>query len=541
DIKAAVPDYPYSSDCDAETVLAAYLKWGKDCVYHLKGMYAFAIYDRSDASLFLVRDRIGKKPLYYSINDKGIVFGSVLAPIMEMPGIEKTINRRVLSRYIYQQYICAPDTIFENVYELEPGSWLSFKEGKTTHEKYWDIAECYDKYSYSQVDDFDEAKFTLKNLITDSVKRRLMSDVPLGTFLSGGYDSSLVSAVAQSLSGDPIKTFCIGFEDKAHDESGYAEAVARHLGTDHETLIINEKMMLELVESIPKFFDEPFADSSQIPTMLVSSLARSKVTVALSGDGGDEFYCGYNVYDMVSRAQKLDSLGDLAYSLTNPLKLTKHLPFKVRVVAENRGSNTKTQLGAPGYFELAEDLVNRSYEGESLPVRYETEDRYVTDDWAVKRMLLDMDTYLPGDILTKVDRSSMKYSLECRCPLLDQDVMEYSFRIPQKFKYTESGDKKHILKEIAYDYIPRELLDRPKKGFGVPLNLWMRGPLKEELLSLSEPSFVRDQGLFNEDRVSSMVKKFMRSGDAGPGTGMNYSKFCWSYLVFQMWYRYYIG
>ena len=538
EIKEALSDYPYSSDCDAETVLAAYLRWGENCTDHLKGMYAFGIYDRENRTLFLARDRIGKKPLYYALNDKGIVFSSVLSPIMEMPGFQKNIRRSVLSRYIFQQYICAPDTIFENVYELEPGCRLTWSPEEMSKRRYWDIAEIYGQNSRIPVTDYEEAKAELKYLITEAVRKRLMSDVPLGTFLSGGYDSSLVTAIAQSISDIPMKTFCIGFEDAAHDESGYAAGVARHLGTDHKTLTIHENTMLDLVNSIPKYFDEPFADSSQIPTMLVSSLARSEVTVALSGDGGDEFYSGYNVYDRVRQAQKLDRLGETVWTLTHPIGLTKHLPFKVRTIAENRDPETKTQLGAPEYFRLAEELVIPSKD--SLPIKYRSESRYGTDDWVVKRMLLDMDTYLPGDILTKVDRASMKYSLECRCPLLDQDVMEYSFRIPQEFKYTPEGDKKHILKDITYDFIPKELLDRPKKGFGVPLDAWMKGPLREELETVSDPAFVKSQGLFADQKVSAMVASFLEKGDAGPGTGKNYSKFCWSYLMFQKWYRHFI-
>lgn len=538
EIKQNLSDYPYRSDCDAETVLAAYLKWGTSCVNHLNGMYAFAIYDRNENLVFLARDRIGKKPLYYALNEKGIVFSSVLTPIMEMPGFKKRINRKVLSRYIYQQYICAPDTVFEDTYELEPGCILTFKGGEVIKTRYWDIADIYQKNSSGQVSDYGEARSILKHLITDAVKSRLMSDVPLGTFLSGGYDSSLVTAIAQSISDTPIKTFCIGFDDEAHDESGYAARVAKHLGCDHKTLMIDEGTMLKLVDSIPQFFDEPFADSSQIPTMLVSSLARSEVTVALSGDGGDEFYCGYNVYDRVKQAKKLDRLGEAVYSLTGPLGLTGRLPLKVRTVAENRDPETKTQLGAPGYFKLAEELVKNCRD--PLPVKYPMESRYSTDDWVVRRMLLDMDTYLPGDILTKVDRASMKYSLECRCPLLDQEVMEYSFRIPQEFKYTPDGDKKHILKDITYDFIPKSLMERPKKGFGVPLDTWMKGPLREELEAVSEPAFVKAQGLFEDVKVSEMVSSYLEKGDAGPGTGSNYSKFCWSYLIFQKWYRHFI-
>ncbi len=244
--------------------------------------------------------------------------------------------------------------------------------------------------------------------------------------------------------------------------------------------------MFELVESIPQYYDEPFADSSQIATMMVSKLARERVTVALSGDGGDEFFCGYNIYENVAQAQKLDMLGGLVHGICHlpglrQAHIEEKLPFKVRVIAGNREKESKTQFGAGNYIVKARAMVGELGSDEkALPIHYLMESRYGVKNWQVRRMLLDMDTYLPGDILCKVDRASMKYSLESRCPILDPDVMEFSYRIPHAYKYAGS-DKKHILKEIAYDYIPRALLERPKVGFGVPLDQWLRGQLKDQL------------------------------------------------------------
>ena len=317
------------------------------------------------------------------------------------------------------------------------------------------------------------------------------------------------------------------------------------MGTDHTELYIDEKQMFGLVESIPTYYDEPFADSSQIPSMLVAALAREKVTVVLSGDGGDEFYCGYNIYENVAQAQMLDGLGGIVHGVCNfPLVrrtgIGDKLPFRVRVIAENRNRETKTQFGASNYIVRAQKMVrNDGMQRHTMPCHYETESGYGEDRWQIRRMLLDMDTYLPGDILCKVDRASMKYSLEARCPVLDKDVMEYSFRIPHSFKF-HKGDKKHILKDIAYDYIPKELLDRPKVGFGVPLDKWLRGPLKEQLLDYSEKGYLERQGIFDAEYVSGMIRDYIRTGDGGPATGANYSKLSWSFFIFEQWYQQYL-
>ena len=547
EIREKLTEYSFKSNCDTEVIIAAYLKWGIDCVQRFNGMFAIALFDRKSGEVYLVRDRIGKKPLYYLKNEDGIVFASELKPIMKYPGFSKNIRRGVLSRYLYQQYINAPDTIFENVYKLEPGSVLRFREGKIATWKYWDITQVYKRQLAAPVTDYEEAKEGLKELLKQSVSARMISDVPIGAFLSGGYDSSLVSAIAQEYSEMPLKTFSIGFHEERYNEAKYAKAVAEYLGTDHTELYIDEKDMFDLVDSIPKYYDEPFADSSQIATMLVSSLARKYVTVALSGDGGDEFFCGYNVYENVRQAQKLDRLGAMAHTCCGlpgfkQLKLEERLPFKVRVIAGNREKESKTQFGAGNYIVMAERMVDHTGAetdtDKRLPVHYLTETRYGVKDWQIRRMLLDMDTYLPGDILCKVDRASMKYSLEARCPILDTAVMEYSYRIPHEFKY-KNGDKKHILKDIAYDYIPKELLERPKVGFGVPLDKWLRGPLKEQLTDYSGYDYLKRQGIFDAAYVSDMISSYIKTGDAGPATGANYSKLAWSFFVFQQWYRYY--
>lgn len=542
ELKEELADYPFRSSCDTEVIIAAYLKWGISCVERFNGMFAIAIADRKRNRFYLARDRIGKKPLYYWSEEEHLVFASELKPIMLCTGFRKEIRRDILPRFLFQQYINAPETVFENVYKLEPGMILTWEDGSISVHKYWDIGRTYHEMMKNPVKDYGEAKETLTKLLKRSVERRMIADVPLGTFLSGGYDSSLITALAQEQSQKPVKTFSIGFYEKRYNEAEYAKQVAKALGTSHTELYIDEAEMFKLVESIPHYYDEPFADSSQIPSMLVSALAEKDVTVVLSGDGGDEFFCGYNIYENVAQAQLLDIPGGLIYGMCqlpglNRLHMTDRLPFRVRVVARNRNRETKTQFGASSYTVRAGRMV--ADKEKNLPCHYERESDYGVKNWQIRRMLLDMDTYLPGDILCKVDRASMKYSLEARCPILDPEVMEYSFKIPHSFKY-KGGDKKHILKDIAYDYIPRKLLERPKVGFGVPLDKWLRGPLKEQLLDYSEESYLNRQGIFDGKYVSDMIRSYLLVGDGGPATGANYSKLSWSFFTFQQWYHYYM-
>lgn len=539
-LKEQLKQYEFVSTCDTEVIIAAYLEWGIDCIRKLNGMFAIAIFDRETGEVFLVRDRIGKKPLYYWYQDKNLVFASELKPIMACPGFQRNIRTDVLGRFLYHQYINAPDSIFEKVYKLEPGSILKFAGGEITIWKYWSVRDVYKKGKALGAASYGEAKEELKNILKTAVKERMIADVPIGTFLSGGYDSSLVTAIAQEISKNPVKTFSIGFHEERFNEARYAKEVADYLGTRHTEMYIDETQMFELVDSIPLYYDEPFADSSQIPSMLVSELARKEVTVALSGDGGDEFFCGYNNYTIIGQAQKLDGVGELLYKLlTFPgirrLELLNKLPWKVRVIALNRNNETKTQLVSEYYYKLVKKMIRL----EIQPICYPIEHVYQEKNWQERRMLLDMDTYLPGDILCKMDRASMKYSLENRCPILDTAVMEYSYQIPHEYKY-KNGVKKRILKDIAYEYIPKELLDRPKVGFSVPLDKWMRGPLKEQLEDLSSLNFLKKQDIFCAENVQSVVREYLQSGDEGPSTGKNYSKIIWSYYVFQKWYEYYM-
>lgn len=540
EIKKQLGDYEFKSTCDTEVIIAGYLKWGIECISKFQGMFAIAICDRESDEIFLVRDRIGKKPLYYWYENENLVYASELKPIMKCPGFQKKIRTDIMGRYLYHQYINAPDSIFENVFKLEPGTILRYHKGIINTWKYWDVKEVYNRQKNVPSPSYDEAKEELKKLLNRAVTSRMIADVPLGTFLSGGYDSSIVTAIAQANSDVPVKTFSIGFNEERYNEAKYAKEVADYLGTHHTETYIGEKEMFDMVDSIPTYYDEPFADSSQIPSMLVSALARKDVTVALSGDGGDEFFCGYNFYTKIGQAQSLDKLGALIYTLTNcpgirKINLTNKLPMKVRIIINNRDKEIKTQFGSNLYF----DLINQMVCNPSMLCQYPIESQYNEKNWQERRMLLDMDTYLPGDILCKVDRASMKYSLESRCPILDTDVMEFAYRLPHEYKY-KNGVKKRILKDIAYDYIPKEMLDRPKAGFGVPLDKWLRGPLKEQLIDISNHDFLVNQNIFDSKIINSLLSRYFKTGDKGQGTGENYSKVIWSYFVFQKWYQHYM-
>ena len=540
ELREELKDYHFKSHCDTEVILAAFLKWGISCVERFNGMFAIALYDREDESLYLVRDRIGKKPLYYLEDQDGVVFASELKPIMKYPRFQKEIRQELLKRYLVHQYINAPDTIFDKVYKLEPGAVYKFQKGKKTTWKYWDVAKVYKEKKDTFKGTFEEAKEELKNKLSNSIEMRMIADVPLGTFLSGGYDSSLMTAMAQSKSTNPVKTFSIGFEDKKYNEAIYAKEVAEYLGTEHTEMYITEEDMFGLIEDLTDYYDEPFADSSQIPSMLVSKLAKEKVTVALSGDGGDEFFCGYNNYKMLADMQKLDLAGGVVHGVCNlpgvkQMHLLEKLPAKVQIVAKNRHNELKVQPFGLLQSEIANSLLKQ----EQMDYRFKEEAGYQETNWQIRRMLLDMDTYLPGDILCKVDRASMKYSLETRCPILDKEVMEFSYMLPHSYKY-ENGNKKRILKELAYDYIPKEMLERPKVGFSVPLDKWLRGSLKAQLLDYCSGDLLKAQNIFEAEKVQQFMKHYLETGDMGRGSGANYSRFVWAYFVFQKWYERYM-
>jgi len=534
ELKKELNEYHFYSDCDTEVIIAAYQKWGVHFVDKLNGMFAIALFDVKQKKLFLLRDRIGKKPLYYYYHDEELVWASELKAIMKYPGFSKEINYGVIGRYLQKMYINAPDTIFLNTFKLEPGGVLEYCNGKITTWKYWDVARVYKEKRKELITDYEEAKVELEKIITNAIIRRLYADVPVGAFLSGGIDSSLVCAIAQKKLNHPLKTFSIGFDDSRINEMEYANEISKILGTDHTEYKFGEMDLLNLVDSIPIYYDEPNGDNSQIPTMLVSQLARKSVTVAITGDGGDEIFGGYNIYSTLQKAQ--NRLNESDKSAINQLCHKNNILLEEKILAEFKDENTRTQVGIQNYIDYIANLLDKPCAEYYFP----WEKRYEEKDWSQRRMLLDLDTYLPDDILAKVDRASMKYALECRCPLLDQEVLEYSFRLPISYK-DNNGNQKRILKDLVYQYIPKKMLDRPKMGFGMPMYRWLSGPLKERIIDYSSESFLRRQGIFNGENLIPALRDYLQNGDESLNKGKNYTNIFWSYFVFQMWYEKYMN
>ena len=521
--------YQFLSNCDTEVILYAYAKWGKECFAKFNGMFAIALYDIVNKKLTLARDRVGKKPLYYYFHNGHFVFASELKPIMEYPYFEKKVDKDVINHYLCNKYLVAPLCIFEHTYKMVPGTILEYQDGKISKTTYWDVIDQYQEKSVQKNTDFQGCMKSIDEILQDAVSSRLVADVPVGTFLSGGIDSTLVTAIAQKVTKSPVNTYSIGFYDKERNEAPYSAEIAKHLGTNHHEHYVDEKDIFEMIDDLPKYFDEPFSDSSQLPTMLVSKHAAQDITVALSGDGGDEIFCGYKMYDWTWIAQHFDFCGSIAYHIPGRKLLDKKLPPELRAFIYNREKNTKTQLYIDVMIEEAEKLLGRS----ASNIKYVHEDRLYMPNWQERRMLLDMQTYLPDEILAKTDRASMKYSLEVRCPLLDYRIIEESFRIPHEYKY-HRFDKKHILKEITYQYVPKVLLDRPKKGFGVPLRKWLRTVLKDEIVRYADATILKKQDIFDANAVQELMAHQEKSDK------IMYSSMLWSFYVFQKWYQMYI-
>lgn len=520
--------YSFCSECDTEVMIAAYQEWGCGCFHRFNGMFAIALYEKESGRLILARDRMGKKPLYFYQKGNDFVFGSELKPVMKFPRFEKKIDKAMIEKLLCSKYIEAPYSIFENTYKMLPGTYLIYDKGKIRIQNYWDIKERKEYGTKHQLA-YDEAVEQMDALLQDAVKCRLAADVPVGTFLSGGIDSTLVTAMAQKLSDSPVKSFSIGFHDKERNEAVYAAEIAKYIGTQHKEMYIGDHETLELLRDMPYYFDEPFSDSSLMPTMLVSKLAAEDITVALSGDGGDELYCGYKMYDWTYVAQKTDWIGKTAALVPGMASLEKKFPPELRAFLKNRNDDYKTQLFIDVMIEEADKLLGIT--GENIKYAYEKDLKYL--NWQERRMLLDMMTYLPDEIMAKTDRASMKYSLEVRCPLLDYRVVEQSFSIPHKYKYT-MWDKKHILKELTYRYVPKKLLDRPKKGFGVPLRKWLRTILKPDIMKYANTDILKKQDIFVPDAVTELIRMQEKSDK------IMYSSMLWSFYVFQRWYQMYI-
>lgn len=485
----------FKTHSDTETLLYAFLSFGiKKTIDKLIGMFAIALFDKKENLLYLIRDRVGIKPLYFTFQNSEFAFAS------EIKGLPKhliqKVNNKALIEFMSLSYIPNSNSYYENIFKLKPAHFLIFDGKKIKEERYWDLPK--EKINVS----FEEAVFTTSKLLESAVKYRLLSDLEVGSFLSGGVDSSLISAIMQKNSTQKVKAFSIGFEDSAYDESVYASEVAKYLGVEHFIHKFSAKDVLDLISDFDYYFDEPFGDASALPMMLLSKMTKEKVSVALSGDGGDELFLGYDRYffannyhkklsllpqslrdiaSFIAKHSNIDKLEKMAY----PIKNLNHLNLYSVISTSIKPWELESVFSKEFIYESFKKEPN-FLDLQELNIKIDKND--VIDTLSK----IDFYRYLPDDILTKVDRASMKYALEARVPMLDHRVVEYAFSLPTKIKLSKG--KKSILKEILYTHIPRELVDRPKKGFSVPLKEWFRVELKELLF----------------DKINSLDKKFNR-------------------------------
>lgn len=524
-------DYPFTSDSDTEVIIASYLKWGMDCVTHFNGMFALALYDKEIHKLFLARDRFGKKPLYVYKNRNSFIYASSLYSIITNRMFNHEFDRETLKNYLVRTYSVSPKTIYKNVFKVCPGEVWEIENGIKNCWKYWDLYKQYDELKCTYKGNYNEAKSDLRKILEKAVLYRMHADVPVGILLSGGIDSSLVAMIAANVSKKPIETFTIGFEDKKFNEALYAKEIANKLGTKHHELYIGEKELLSLLDDIQEAYDEPFADSSQIATMHVAKLASDNgIKVLLSGDGGDEFFCGYRTYQDLYIAQRIDWIGEILskFGLGSD-KISKRLPFAVSAIISNRNPIYKTQFNMKNYIDTASQMI------ENGDVLFD-ESVINEKNWAIRRMLLDANTYLADDILHKVDRATMFYSVEARNPILDINTVKFAFSIKQTYK--QLGKKsKRILRDLLYTGIPKEFFERPKSGFSVPISKWMKELLKEELKYYSSISFLKNQGIFNPELTERLIHKWIDNNDI-PGRGQNMQEVIWAFYNFQKWFAY---
>ncbi len=545
---------------DSEVMVEAIDAWGLlSAVKRFNGQFAFALWDRRDRFLHLVRDRVGVKPLYYGWTGKSLLFGSELKCLRAYPEFVGEIDRNALALFTRHNYIPAPFSIFEDVHKQMPGTILSFPVDQPGYipepEVFWSARSAVESgLSDPFIGSFEEAKNQLDNLLRESVRLRMMADVPLGAFLSGGVDSSAIVALMQAESNIPVKTFTIGFWEDEYNEAGYARKVAQHLKTEHTDLIVTPEEARAVIPKLPVMYDEPFSDSSQIPTYLVSQLTRNYVTVSLSGDGGDELFAGYNRYfwgnDIWSRIGWMGtglrrtlggSMGLLSPATWDNIfrTLKPVIPSSLRVPqAGEKMKKVADVISVDSPQSLYYRLVSHWKKPDELVIGGQEPKTPLTDssrwpsipDFTRWMMYMDLITYLPDDILAKVDRASMAVSLEARVPYLDDHrVIEFAWRLPLDMKIN-NGQGKYILRQVLYDYVPKELIERPKMGFGIPIDSWLRGPLRDWAEDLLDPSRMRDEGFFNPEPVQTMWR------DHQSGTHDN-QYYLWDILVFQEWLR----
>lgn len=534
---------------DTEVILHGCACWGvENTVKRLIGMFAFAFWDGRERKLTLVRDRLGIKPLYWGKFGDLFLFGSELKPLCQHPDLPKNINRDAVAELMRCCYIPAPLSIYEGIEKLRPGHFLEIDtKGRIKETCFWDARRVMNEGGANRfAADDQELIDELDRLLRDSVKRRMVSDVPLGAFLSGGIDSSLVVALMQSQSGRPIRTFSIGFNESEYNEAHHAKAVARHLGTSHTEEYMTPRQAWEIIPKMAEFYDEPFADSSQLPTYLLSMITRKHVTVSLSGDGGDELFAGYGRY--FNFLEKFPTGACPAWKRTIARCVARLLTPDQwdRVVAliprQYRPAKFGERLhGFAGRSELASSALYRQIGLSHWPcpvklVKGAREVSSIFDDRSLEKevpdmmermQFLDSVSYLPDDILVKVDRASMAVSLEARVPLLDHRVYAFTWRLPGDLR-VRNGQGKWILRQVLSKYVPRELMERPKMGFGVPIDHWLRGPLRDWAEELLAPDRLKRQGYLVPEIIEPIWKKHL----CGDG---DYHYWLWDVLMFQCW------
>lgn len=533
---------------DTEVLLACIEAWGvRGALAELNGMFALALWDRQDRVLTLARDRAGEKPLYYGRQGSSFLFASELKAITAHPEFERVIDRAAVSAFMRYGYVPSPACIWTGLRKLGPGQLLQLRPGEwddAAPETYWNLGAIADRAAAAPAMDHPGLVDELDGLLRDAVALRMEADVPLGAFLSGGIDSSTVTALMQVQSSRPVRTFSIGFSEAGYDESGHARAVAEHLGTDHTELRVSPAEARDVLPRIPEIWDEPFADSSQIPTFLVSALARKHVTVALTGDGGDELFAGYNRHVLGARIWSVASTlpgaarRGLAAALSAPvtgtvlqrLASTAGLGRRVAGLAE-RLPKIGTAVAARNPSDLYERLVTH-WPADATPVlgaadRSSDKELPAFADFRNAMLYLDTMTYLPDDILTKVDRAGMAVSLEGRIPFLDHRVIEFAWQIPLSAKI-RNGRGKDIVRQVLHRYVPPMLVDRPKAGFAVPIGDWLRGPLKDWAEALIDPRQLAGQAVLDVAAVTDLWKRFL-GGDSSLLTRV------WCVLMFQAW------
>ena len=510
--------YTFKTTSDTEVICAAYLEYGEDCVTHFNGMFAFVIYDKINHRFFGARDRLGVKPFYYYHNGKNFEFASQISSI-QLHNDNLSISKKAIDAYLTWGTIPDPLSIFNEVQKLRPGNSFVFNlnSGHLNIKTYWDIDY---KGENKFMGSYTEAQSQLKNTLSDAVKIRMFADVPVGVFLSGGIDSSLIAALATQTSTAKVKTFSVKFNDKGFDESMYAQQVADHLKTDHNVIECNYNEGIDLIKNFHHYYDEPFADPSAIPSMLLAKHTKKQVTVALSGDAGDESFIGYQRYDWINKGDKFMKIPYQARLIMSKL-VSLYPNYRFKIISEFM----KYKSIDLAYLD--------SKTGESQMNNKEVDElKYLmhTDKNLLERVsAFDIKTYLNWDINTKVDRATMAYSLEARAPLMDYRIVELAQSLPTNFKFI-NGNQKRILKDLLYQYVPKHIFDRPKAGFTVPFKVWFREDLKDYVLSELNHEGLTQIPFIDVNKVKGQIKQHMDGS-------WNHYPLIWKLLVLKQWLK----